>query len=91
MWKVKGEIDLKLGLEGFSVVIFSCIEDKERIFEEGFYFSNLAGLHLCYWTHIFSLETLDLVVFSTSCVLGQRNTRGVREYVRFFYKYFIGN
>lgn len=48
-WKPKGHIDLKLGAKGFFTVIFMNLEDKERIFEEGPYFMNNAGLFMRHW------------------------------------------
>lgn len=48
-WKPKGHIDLKLGAKGFFTVIFANLEDKERIFEEGPYFMNNAGLFMRDW------------------------------------------
>jgi hypothetical protein len=44
--KPKGNIELKLGSKGFFTIIFTCTEDRERIFEEGPYFFNSASLHL---------------------------------------------
>lgn len=43
-WKPKGNIDLKLGANGFFTVIFANLEDKERVFEEGPYFLNNAKI-----------------------------------------------
>ena len=37
-WKPKGSIDLHLGSKGFFTVVFSNIEDKDKIFEGGPYF-----------------------------------------------------
>lgn len=45
-WKPKGHIDIKLGAKGFFTVIFSNLEDKERIFEGGPYFMNNVGLFM---------------------------------------------
>lgn len=45
-WKPKGHIDLKLGAKGFFSVIFSNLDDKERIFADGPYFFNNAGLFM---------------------------------------------
>jgi hypothetical protein len=53
-WKFKGSIDVKLGSKGFFMVIFSCSADRSRIFDEGPYFFNSAGLHLRYWMERFS-------------------------------------
>jgi len=46
IWKINGFIDLKLGSKGFFIVMFSCIEDINRVLEEGIYFFNSKGLHL---------------------------------------------
>jgi len=45
-WKPKGHVELKLGAKGFFTVIFSNLEDRGRIFEEGPYFMNNAGLFM---------------------------------------------
>jgi hypothetical protein len=42
-WKVKGDISLKLGSKGFFTTIFTCSEDRNRIFNEGPYFFNSKG------------------------------------------------
>lgn len=34
-WKPKGHVELKLGARGFFTIIFSNLQDKERIFENG--------------------------------------------------------
>jgi hypothetical protein len=49
-WKVKGKIDLELGSKGFFIAVFSDSADREKVFEEGPYFFNSAGLHMRYWT-----------------------------------------
>jgi len=61
-WKVRGEINLKQGLKAFFTMIFSCLEDKEKLFEEGPYLFNSKGLQLCYWSKRFSLEKEDFTV-----------------------------
>eukprot|EP00253_Pinus_taeda_P036597 PITA_36597 len=48
-WKPKGHIELKLGEKGFFTTIFANLEDKERVFEEGPYFMNNAGLFMKFW------------------------------------------
>lgn len=45
-WKPKEHIDLKLEAKGFLTVIFSNLEDRERIFEEGTYFLNNVDLFM---------------------------------------------
>jgi hypothetical protein len=47
-WKVKGEMDLKLGSKVFFTIIFSCTKQRDKIFDEGPYFFNSVGLHLRY-------------------------------------------
>jgi len=34
-WKPKGHVDMKLGAQGFFTMIFTSLEDKERVFENG--------------------------------------------------------
>jgi len=48
-WKPKGHIELKLGAKGFFTAIFANLEDKERVFEEGPYFMNNAGMFMKFW------------------------------------------
>lgn len=48
-WKPRGQVDLKLGAQGFFTAIFYNLEDRNRIFEEGPYFLNNAGLFVKYW------------------------------------------
>lgn len=48
-WKPKGHIELKLGAKGFFTVIFSNIEDKEKILEGGPYFMNNGGFFIQHW------------------------------------------
>ena len=55
-WQPKGHIDLKLGAKGFFTVIFSNLEDKERIFEGGPYFYNNAGLFLRQWEEFITMN-----------------------------------
>jgi len=45
-WKPKGSIDLHLGSKGFFTVVFTNIEDKDRVFEGGPYFYAAAGLYM---------------------------------------------
>jgi hypothetical protein len=61
-WKVKGQVDLKLGSKGFFTTIFSNPSDRDKVFEEGPYFFNFVGLHLHYWTKRFSPEKEDFMV-----------------------------
>ena len=55
-WKPKGHVELKLGAKGFFTVIFSNLEDRERIFEEGPYFMNNAGLFMRDWVDCYNPE-----------------------------------
>jgi hypothetical protein len=55
-WQPKGHIDLKLGAKGFFTVIFSNLQDKERIFEGGPYFYSHAGLFLRQWEECYNPE-----------------------------------
>jgi hypothetical protein len=55
-WQPKGHIDLKLGAKGFFTVIFSNLQDKERIFEGGPYFYSNAGLFLRQWEECYNPE-----------------------------------
>jgi hypothetical protein len=61
-WKIKGQVDLKLGSKGFFTTIFSNPIDRDKNFEEGPYFFSSAGLHLRYWIERFSLEKEDFTV-----------------------------
>eukprot|EP00253_Pinus_taeda_P025496 PITA_25496 len=48
-WKPKGSIDLHLGSKGFFTMVFTNIEDKDRVFEGGPYFYAVAGLYMRLW------------------------------------------
>ena len=52
----KGSIDLHLGSKGFFTVVFSNIEDKDRVFEGGTYFFAATGLYMQPWIMNFVLE-----------------------------------
>ena len=45
-WKPKGHIDLQLCAKGIFNVLFTCIEDKNRIMDGGPYFFNSTALTL---------------------------------------------
>jgi len=45
-WKLRGHYDLQLGSKGFFMIILHNLEDRNRIFDGGPYFYNLAGLFL---------------------------------------------
>ena len=64
--KPKGSIDLHLGLKGLFTVVFTNIEDKDRIFEGGPYFYAAAGLYMQPWMMNFvpGRETFTLVPVS---------------------------
>ena len=55
-WRPRGHIDLKLGAKGFFTAIFTNLEDKDRVFEEGPYFMNNAGLFMKYWEERYNPE-----------------------------------
>eukprot|EP00253_Pinus_taeda_P009631 PITA_09631 len=55
-WKPRGQVDLKLGAQGFFTAIFSNLEDKNKIFEEGPYFLNNAGLFMKFWEERYNPE-----------------------------------
>jgi hypothetical protein len=55
-WKPNGEVELHLGLKGFFKEIFTNLEDRDRVFEEGPYFHASAGLYMQPWKENFSLE-----------------------------------
>ena len=45
-WKPNGQVTLQLGPKGFFTAIFNCLEDKNRVMDEGPYFFNSSGLYL---------------------------------------------
>lgn len=55
-WKPKGHIELKLGAKGFFTVVFTILEDKDRVFEGGPYFFNNAGLFMRQWEESYNPE-----------------------------------
>jgi len=59
-WKPKGHVMLQLGPKGFFTVIFLCIEDRNRVMDEGPYFFNSAGLYLREWAARFNSDKEDL-------------------------------
>jgi len=62
-WKPKGEIHLHMGSKGFFTVVFTSLEDKDRVFEGGPYFYAVAGLYMRPWMMNFvpKHETFTLV------------------------------
>lgn len=61
-WKAKGHIDLKLGARGFFTIIFSNLEDKERIFDDGPYFFNNVGLFMRHWEECYNPDKEKMLV-----------------------------
>jgi len=55
-WKPKGDVRLHLGAKGFFTVIFSNLEDKDRIFYGRPYFFTSAGLYIRPWKPIYVSE-----------------------------------
>jgi len=55
-WKPKGDVRLHLGAKGFFTIVFSNLEDKDRIFDGGPYFFTLEGLYIRPWKPNFVLE-----------------------------------
>lgn len=53
-WKPKGHVTLQLGPKGFFTAIFICIEDRNRVMDEGPYFFNSVGLYLRNWVERFN-------------------------------------
>lgn len=48
-WRPKGDVQLHLGAKGFFTVVFTSLEDKDRVFEGGPYFLAAAGLYIRPW------------------------------------------
>lgn len=48
-WKPKGDVQLHLGAKGFFTLVFTSLEDKDRVFEGGPYFLAAAGLYMRPW------------------------------------------
>ena len=55
-WKPKGDVQLHLGAKGFFTVVFSTLEDKDRVFDGGPYFLASTGLYMRPWKPNFFLE-----------------------------------
>lgn len=55
-WRPKGDVKLHLGAKGFFTVVFSNLEDKDRIFDGGPYFLSSAGLYMRPWKANFAPE-----------------------------------
>jgi hypothetical protein len=58
-WNPKGDYEIQLSSKGFFTIILYNLEDKDRIFDNGPYFYNSAGLFLRFWTDRFSPEQED--------------------------------
>jgi len=56
IWKLKGQIDLKLGSKGFFTMIFTSLEDKERVFENWLYLFYNFGLFMRLWEGYYILD-----------------------------------
>jgi len=61
-WNPKGEYELQLSSKGFFTIILYNLEDKDRIFENGPYFFNSAGLFLRFWTERFNSDKEDFTM-----------------------------
>lgn len=48
-WKPKGQINLHLGSKGFFIVVFTSLEDKDKVFEGGPCFYTTIGLYMRPW------------------------------------------
>lgn len=48
-WQVEGDFDILVAGNGFFLVDFSCISDRNRVFEGGPYFFNQVGLFIKPW------------------------------------------
>ena len=58
-WNPKGDYEVQLSSKGFFTIILYNPEDRDRIFENGSYFYNLARLFLCLWIERFSPNKED--------------------------------
>ena len=58
-WNPKGDYEVQLISKGFFTIILYNIEDKDKIFDNGPYFYNSAGLFLRFWTDRFNPEQED--------------------------------
>jgi len=45
-WQPQGHIELKLGAQGFFMVILFNLKDREKVFDNGPYFYNNVGLFM---------------------------------------------
>jgi hypothetical protein len=58
-WKPKGDYEVQLSSKGFFTIILYNLDDKDRIFDNGPYFYNSAGLFLRFWTDRFNPDLED--------------------------------
>jgi hypothetical protein len=61
-WNPKGDYEVQLSSKGFFTIILYNLEDKDKIFDNGSYFYNSAGLFLRFWTDRFSPEKEDFTM-----------------------------
>jgi hypothetical protein len=61
-WNPRGDYEVQLSSKGFFTIILYNLEDKDRIFENGPYFFNSAGLFLRFWTERFSPDKEDFTM-----------------------------
>jgi hypothetical protein len=61
-WNPKGDYEVQLSSKGFFTIILYNLEDKDRIFDNGPYFYNSAGLFLRFWMDRFSREKEDFTM-----------------------------
>jgi hypothetical protein len=58
-WKPKAHFDIQLGSKGFFTIIFTRLDDRDKILEGGPYFFNSTGLYLRNWTKRFNPDKED--------------------------------
>jgi len=82
IWQPKGQISLKLGANGFFIVIISNLEEKLRVFKDGPYFSTMQdsslGIGKSATTHIRRnswLPNLGSAIRLTIGLLGSKDLR----------------
>lgn len=61
-WKPQGHYDLQLGAKKFFTIIFFNEVDRTRIFDNGLYFFNSAGLYLRPWKERFNPDKENLTI-----------------------------
>lgn len=61
-WQPKGHIKLKLGARGFFTVIFSNLEDKERVFDGIPYLFNNGELFMRHWEECYNPDLEKFIV-----------------------------